>query len=96
MAQQLTRTITKEGAGIYTTLEGNVLCCVVNADLINLGPCSQEEADRPTRLLLHLSDAVKTGYRKVCVRTVDTDVVILVIAQYNNIKPDELWMDFGK
>ena len=92
MAQQLTRIILiKEGAAIYATFEGNVLCCVVNADLINLVPWSHEEAD--THLLLHLADAVKAGYRKECVRTVDTDVVILVIAQYNNFKPDELWME---
>ena len=87
------RISTKEGAAIYATLEGNVLCSVVNANLTNLVPCSHEEAY--TRLLSHVADGVKAGYMKVCVRTVDTDVVILAIAHYNNIKPDELWMAFG-
>ena len=43
---------------------------------------------------MYVADAVKAGYRKVCVRTVDTDVVVLAIAHYNNIKP-ELWVAFG-
>ena len=93
LAQQVTRTKTKEGAAIYATLEGNVLCSVVNADPINLVPCSHEGAN--THLFLHVADVVKAGYRKVCVRTVDTDVVIMTIAYYKNIKPHELWMAFG-
>ena len=43
---------------------------------------------------MHVADAVKAGYRKVCVRRVDTDVVVLAIAHHNNIKPDELWVAF--
>ena len=93
LAQQVTRITTKEGAGIYASVEGNVLCSVVNADLTNLVSCSHDEAD--ALLLLHLSDAVKAGYKKMCDRTVDADVVIMAIAHYNNIKPDELWMAFG-
>ena len=42
-------------------------------------PCSHEEAD--TRLLVHTAGAVNRGCRKVCVRTVDTDVVVLAIAE---------------
>ena len=67
LSQQVTRITTKEGAAIYATLKGNVLCSVDNADLTNLVPCSHEEA--ATRLLLHVADAVKAGYREVCVRT---------------------------
>ena len=78
LAQQVTRITTKEGAAIYATLKGNVLCSVVNVDLTNLVPCSHEEAD--TRLLLHVVDAVKARCKKVSARTVDTDVVFLDIA----------------
>ena len=39
---------------------------------------------------LMLLTLIKVGQRKVCVRTVDTDVVVLAIAHYNNIKPGEL------
>ena len=41
LAQQVTSITTKEGAAIYATLEGNVLCSVDNADMTNLFPCSQ-------------------------------------------------------
>ena len=55
-------------------------------------PCSHEEAD--SRLFLHVADAVKNGYRKLLVRTVDTDVVVVAIATLNRTKPDELWVVF--
>ena len=66
---------------------------MADADLTNLSPCSHEEAD--TRLLLHAADAVQKGYRKLCLRTVDTDVVVLAIAMFHQINPDELWLAFG-
>ena len=31
-------------------------------------------------MILHLQDAVNVGYRKVIMRTVDTDVVVLAVA----------------
>ena len=43
-----------------------------------LMPCSQEEAD--TRMLLHLADGGQQGLKRVMIRTVDTDVVVLAIA----------------
>ena len=50
--------------------------------------------------LLHkLTVAVKKGYMKRLVRTVDTDVdvvaIVNTIATLNNIKLDELWVAFG-
>ena len=78
---------------IYTTDGGNVLTTEANALLTNLSPCLHEEAD--TRLLLHAADAVKKGHRKLCVCTVDTDVVVNAIAMFNQINPDELWLAFG-
>ena len=85
--------ISKEGKGVYTTLGSNVLSSVVDADSTNLVPCSHEEAD--TRLLLHVADAVQEGLRKVCIRTVDTDVVVLAIAMFERINPEEFWIAFG-
>ena len=67
---------------------------MANAVLTNLSPCLHEEAD--TRLLLHAADAVKKNHRKLCVHTVDTDnVVVIAIAMFNQINPDELWLAFG-
>ena len=46
--------------------------------LAHLAPWSQEEAD--IRLLLHSVSAVQKGCKNVTIRTVDTDVVLLVVA----------------
>jgi len=61
---------------------------MANAVLTNLSPCLHEETD--TYLLLHAADAVKKGHRKLCGGVaVDTNVVI---AMFNQIIPDELWL----
>ena len=56
------------------------------ADATNLMPCTHEEAD--TRLLLHVADAVNGGSRKV--------LIVLAIASFEKINPDELWVAFGR
>ena len=48
-----------------------------------------------TRLFLHASDAIRKGHKKLSVRTVGTDVVILAISTFSEINPDELWLAFG-
>ena len=78
---------------IYATDGRNVLTTMTSGVLTNLSPCLHEEAD--TRLLLHAADAVKAGHRKLCVHTVDTDVVVIAIAMFNQINADELWLAFG-
>ena len=56
--------------------------------LYQLPPCTQEEAD--TRIFLHVSDTAKHGYRKVIIRTVDSDVLVLAIAAVQQLSIDEL------
>ena len=75
---------------MYATDGHDVLCSMAQMDLTGLVPCSHEEAD--TRLFLRLTDAVKKGYKKLLVRTVNTDVVVVAIATLNRTKPDELWV----
>ena len=60
---------------LYATDGTGVLCSSTEADLGYLALCSHEEAD--TRLLLHAADAVQKGCKKVTIRTVDTDVVVI-------------------
>ena len=93
LSEQLMNVPIAEGKAIYTTYGNNVLCSLAGADMRNLVPCSHEEAD--TCLLLHVADAVRKGCRKVCIHTVDTNVVVLAIAMLNRIKPDELWVALG-
>ena len=80
----------REGIAVHATDGHDVLCSMAQMDLTGLVPCSREEAD--TSLFLHVADAVKKGYRKLLVRTVDTDVVVVAIATLNRTKPDELWV----
>ena len=60
--------------------------------------CSHEETD--TRIAVHTLHAVQAEYaRKVLVRIVDTDVIVILVGKYhflNEIQPDlDLWVAFG-
>ena len=78
---------------MYATDGHDVLCSMAHVDLTGLAPSSHEEAD--TRLFLHVADADKKGYRKLLVRTVDTDVVVVAIATLHRTKPDKSWVALG-
>jgi len=93
LSEQVTRLPTENDKEIYATHGRVVLCSTGQSDLTNLAPCSHEEAD--TRLLLHVSDAVQKGSTKVTIRTVDTDVVVLAVAAFLKIKPEEMWIALG-
>jgi len=63
----------------------------VNSD--DLQPCSHEEADR---ILLHVKDAMNSGYKDAIIRTVDTDVVVLAVAYIQDLENiGNLWIAFG-
>ncbi len=46
-------------------------------------PCDHEEAD--TRLLVHLIDTLKSGCSSCVIRTVDTDVVVILIGNFHQL-----------
>lgn len=93
LAGQLT-SLQVEGKEIYTTLEEKALHYGSQRDdLSNLEPCTHEEAD--TRIMLHVKDASVCGYRKIMIRTIDTDVVVLAISIFHIVDVDELWLSFG-
>ena len=75
---------------IITTFKNEVLCNQ-NRQQANLSPCSHEEAD--TRIILHFADAAKSGYDRILLRTVDTDVVVLAIAY--TYTASEIWIVLG-
>jgi len=58
-----------------------------------LSPCSHEEAD--TRLILHAHHAALNGFRSIVIKSVDTEVAVLAIANYSKIGCSELWLAFG-
>lgn len=45
--------------------------------------CNHEEADM--RILLHIKDALDKGGRTVLVHTVETDVLVIIIAQFHTL-----------
>ena len=58
-----------------------------------INPCNHEEAD--TRILLHVAHATAHGHQKVSIRTVDTDVIVLAVSQFQHLQLAELWIEFG-
>ena len=77
---------------VISTCHTGVLC-TQSRDVSGLAPCPHEEAD--TRILLHLEDALKHGYNKVSIRTVETDVVVLAVTSAQRFNITELWIAFG-
>lgn len=60
----------------------------------DLQPCDHEEAD--TRIALHMYNAVKDGARNILVRTVDTDVLVILVGLFSNFGPEtNIWIAFG-
>ena len=45
---------------------------------------------------MHAADAGRSGLKKVMLRTVDTDVVVLAISLFHHLQIDELWISFGE
>ena len=63
----------------------------------SMGPCDHKEAD--TRLLIHLQDAIRNNYTKCLLRTVDTDVVVILIGKFHHLltlcQDVNIWVAFG-
>uniref|UniRef100_UPI00358F6B91 uncharacterized protein n=1 Tax=Myxine glutinosa TaxID=7769 RepID=UPI00358F6B91 len=78
---------------VYTTCGQNVLCMRVHQDISSLAPCTHEEAD--TQMLLHTVDAARRGYRRIMLRTVDTDVLVLAVSTVARLENTEIWVAFG-
>ena len=45
-----------------------------------MSPCNHEEAD--TRIVIHVIQALQSGCTSVLVRTVDTDVVVILFGKF--------------
>ena len=62
-------------------------------DMTALSPCHQEEAD--TQMMLHLYHAAGQGHSKAFLRTVDSDVVVLAINIFHQLRLSALWIGYG-
>ena len=60
-------------------------------------PCYQEEAD--TRMCVHMKDALEKGARKIYIRTVDTDVIVIIAGIFFRLQSMyadlNIWVAFG-
>ena len=75
-----------------------MLCIAARNNTTNLAPCTHEEAD--TRMLLPVVKRVQECYRKIVLRTVDTGLLVLVIAfdgilQEQPVQHVEVWAAIG-
>lgn len=75
------------------THDQNVICTNSSADFPFIMPCNYEEAD--TRLIIHACDAASKGHKKLLIRTVDTCVVVLSVANIAKLGVEEMWIAFG-
>jgi len=94
----LSKVLVKQDLGGRLLLSSNLQCvqcvlCNKQQDISGLQPCNHTEAD--TRILLHLAHAANQSHQIALVRTVDSDVVILVIHWFALLGLSELWECLG-
>ena len=70
-----------------------VLSDNLDADLFALQPCNHEEADM--HLLLHALDASKSGFKRLLIVILDTDVFVLALCHFFTLDLQELWIEIG-
>lgn len=59
----------------------------------HLFPCTHEEAD--TRMLLHAAYGAIQGFKRITIKTVDTDVFVLAVSHASRIRCEQLNIAFG-
>ena len=69
-------------------------CSKPEMDLTDLNPYGHEEAD--TGMFLRAKHAASHGHRKVLMRTVDSDIIIIAILLFRHLGFEQLWVGYGK
>ena len=72
-----------EDKAMFITSDNNVICKGTEQ---LMSQCDHEEAD--TRIIVHVKDSLERGDRCVMVRTVDTDVVVILIGQFYDLRTE--------
>ena len=62
-------------------------------DFENIIPCNQEEAD--IRLILHVFNGCRKGYKKLTILGSDTDIVVIALYHFYDLDDNELWIEYG-
>jgi len=83
-----------DGKEVFVT---NGQFVLTNSATQPMSQCDHEEAD--TRIVIHLIDALKKGLNTCLVRTVDTDVIVILIRQLSYLltvnSNANIWVVFG-
>ena len=91
LAQQLAQLPIGEGKVIYATNGADVLCTMTMFMYHDYVHTKKQTLVFSFMLQMQLGKVV----RKLHLRTIDTDVVVLAIAMFNHLNADELWLAFG-
>ncbi len=79
---------------VFVTSGKSVLC---KGSSYQVADCNHEEAD--TRVVVHISHALQNGMKSIKVRSVDTDVVTILVGAFHElteIQPQaDIWVAFG-
>ena len=70
-----------------------VLSNNLDAESSALQPFNHEETG--TRLLLHALDPSNSGFKRLLIVTVDTDIAVLALGSFFNLDLQELWIEIG-
>ena len=82
------------GKQLISTRDIIVVSNPPSATLAAISPCNHEEAD--TRIYVNVADQVTNGYKRVVIRTTDSDVVVIGISIMQHLEDlCELWIAFG-
>ena len=80
---------------VYATLGETVVS--VGNNIPTMPSCNHEEAD--TRLVVHILHALEQGLKSIEVRTIDTDVIVILVGAFvelTRVQPlADIWITFG-
>ena len=78
---------------IIVTVNEKVISNGFDIDFENIMPCNQEKAG--TRLILHVFDGCRKGYKKLTIVSSDTDIVVIALYHFYDLDVNELWIEYG-
>ncbi len=83
-----------ENKEVFVTSENDVIGIGTEHEI---SKCNHEEAD--TRIIIHVKDSLQRGNNTIMIRTVDTDVVVLLVGHFYSLceqHPNvDIWVAFG-
>ena len=91
LAKELAKQISSSQVIVATT--SDTVVSNMPIDRGSLSPCNHEEAD--TRILLHVKHAAQNNHTRICIQTVDTNVVVIAVSIFNQLGIEQIWIEFG-